>query len=783
VDRFGALQEDFGNQMEKDVWEGGGGMALKQKQVFRKSSPNIAITGRDINITGSDLVAGSSAGLFVNRHSDHVITDKSYSTSDIKIRKPRSEKSANNKKVTEMWEGGRRVSELSKIFDSSEGGSDKSTLPRSLSRSTSRTTGPSRPTSRASSRATCENQVTRSVQPPSSSFDTPTRSTSAAEMAKSSPRPRSPRARSCPRPGPQRMRSTPLPGSPRVSARLAPRLSAFNPPQGVDLSIDGDGSAFDTSRAGSEASRTSSTPRAVFKLEPYTPRTPINQISKVETVVSLGDQHLWQRKESSLEQLEVEVVRLREENRGLLQQLETARDSSDRYMSLEKELEQLQWQLTRMEDSRKMYEAATNQLVGFLDLVSQQLSGIVPETESRLSGIAPASESRLSIDGLGSLGAFPHLQGFKSGSSLGGESMFSTGSRLSLGLPPTSRRRRGLDDAGKTSLGGAPPSRLSADVMGLNRDLHLLRELDALRDLNLGSDLGASRLSLAPSDLSTRLLDVRREMVGRSNRLADIPRSKSVMAIPGLSENEVSSSSFSQPSNHQRRKQRLIATQTTAPDLTKLRRKTPPSMEPVWRRSDGSEGGASLESKDSGRSTDSCSSGRSSPKQDRQLLAGRARRMVRAVKQFLAREKTKYPAQKLEKSSSTSPWILKEKENIPIADPNHDLHDKDHATNPAGRVVIRIRPENERGILSQSNRGNNSKPTKKQVSTPTKSYSFSHSTPRGADSTSRVAELTPSVVEFTPRVVDSENMIKITNMGTVSVPVPYPVNSNDKQWF
>ena len=58
-----------------------------------------------------------------------------------------------------------------------------------------------------------------------------------------------------------------------------------------------------------------------------------------------------------------------------------------------------------------MYEAATNQLVGFLDLVSQQLSGIVPETESRLSGIAPASESRLSIDGLGSLGAFPHLQG------------------------------------------------------------------------------------------------------------------------------------------------------------------------------------------------------------------------------------------------------------------------------------------------------------------------------------------------------------------------------------
>lgn len=61
--------------------------------------------------------------------------------------------------------------------------------------------------------------------------------------------------------------------------------------QGVDLSIDGDGSAFDTSRTGSEASRTSSTPRAVFKLEPYTPRTPINQISKVHTVILESTQY------------------------------------------------------------------------------------------------------------------------------------------------------------------------------------------------------------------------------------------------------------------------------------------------------------------------------------------------------------------------------------------------------------------------------------------------------------------------------------------------------------
>ena len=62
---------------------------------------------------------------------------------------------------------------------------------------------------------------------------------------------------------------------------------------------------------------------------------------------------------------------------------------------------------------------------------------------------------------------------------------------------------------------------------------------------------------------------------------------------------------------------RLNASQPSAQEFTKLRRKTPTSVEPVWRRSDGSEGGASLESKDSGRSTDSCSSGRSSPKQDR----------------------------------------------------------------------------------------------------------------------------------------------------------------------
>ena len=103
--------------------------------------------------------------------------------------------------------------------------------------------------------------------------------------------------------------------------------------------------------------------------------------------------------------------------------------------------------------------------------------------------------------------------GSKTRLSLGGETLTPAsaaaiaGSRLSLaGLTGTSRRRAkdpDLDTSSRMSLASSSTSRLGAADL---RELALLRELDALREVNMAasSDLGASRLSLAPSDLSSR---------------------------------------------------------------------------------------------------------------------------------------------------------------------------------------------------------------------------------------------------------------------------------------
>ena len=40
-----------------------------------------------------------------------------------------------------------------------------------------------------------------------------------------------------------------------------------------------------------------------------------------------------------------------------------------RYVELQKEIEHLHWQLNKMENSRKLYELATTQLVTFLEQV------------------------------------------------------------------------------------------------------------------------------------------------------------------------------------------------------------------------------------------------------------------------------------------------------------------------------------------------------------------------------------------------------------------------------
>ena len=45
-----------------------------------------------------------------------------------------------------------------------------------------------------------------------------------------------------------------------------------------------------------------------------------------------------------------------------------------KYMELQKEVEHLHWQLNKMENSRKLYELATGQLVSFLEQVSSSLS-------------------------------------------------------------------------------------------------------------------------------------------------------------------------------------------------------------------------------------------------------------------------------------------------------------------------------------------------------------------------------------------------------------------------
>ena len=119
--------------------------------------------------------------------------------------------------------------------------------------------------------------------------------------------------------------------------------------------------------------------------------------------------------QTSLERLESEVRRLRGENARLADELEGAKEGAVRHSALQKELDQLRWQIAKMEDSRRIYETATNQLVTFLDLVSDQLTGSSPSraksaldltslagTESRLS-LAPSTtaNSHCGLDFLG----------------------------------------------------------------------------------------------------------------------------------------------------------------------------------------------------------------------------------------------------------------------------------------------------------------------------------------------------------------------------------------------
>ena len=98
---------------------------------------------------------------------------------------------------------------------------------------------------------------------------------------------------------------------------------------------------------------------AIYQNVPELPRRRHSSISKVETVVS--------------------VKREMEEEQNL-----TSITSTD-YSLLTEEVQRLQKQLSGMDDSRRVYEAATKQLVSFLELVSSQL-----KIESVLESVPPS---------------------------------------------------------------------------------------------------------------------------------------------------------------------------------------------------------------------------------------------------------------------------------------------------------------------------------------------------------------------------------------------------------
>ena len=93
------------------------------------------------------------------------------------------------------------------------------------------------------------------------------------------------------------------------------------------------------------------------------------------------------------QQLYNDNVKLKEEFKAL-----KAMANPKKYLELQKEIEHLHWQLNKMENSRKLYELATGQLVTFLEQVSSSLSSSGARgSQSTLTdvGTALSSESIL----------------------------------------------------------------------------------------------------------------------------------------------------------------------------------------------------------------------------------------------------------------------------------------------------------------------------------------------------------------------------------------------------
>lgn len=86
-----------------------------------------------------------------------------------------------------------------------------------------------------------------------------------------------------------------------------------------------------------------------------------------------------------------EFSRVKLENEILKLKLKSFNQDDEKYKKLQSEIEQLTWQLSKMEQSRLVYENATNQLGSFLEMVSTKLTNTKvgedaePEADGRMS--------------------------------------------------------------------------------------------------------------------------------------------------------------------------------------------------------------------------------------------------------------------------------------------------------------------------------------------------------------------------------------------------------------
>ena len=88
------------------------------------------------------------------------------------------------------------------------------------------------------------------------------------------------------------------------------------------------------------------------------------------------------------QQIYTENQRLRDEYKQLKQL-----SSPKKFLELQKEVEHLHWQLNKMENSRKLYELATGQLVTFLEQVFGHVVWNLVQI-CRLKGPCPGTGSK-----------------------------------------------------------------------------------------------------------------------------------------------------------------------------------------------------------------------------------------------------------------------------------------------------------------------------------------------------------------------------------------------------